>query len=206
MSPIIVGISGGSCSGKTTLARLITEMAGHDKCALIRQDDYYIDLSILSPDGALPNFDAPEALEFSLLADHLAALKAGQSIKVPTYDFPSHSRTGEFTAIDPKPLIVVEGVLVLNQPEIRAHLDHSLFISSSKKLRLSRRIERDTSKRGRTRECVLNQFNETVEPSHKRWVEPSQKFATRILAQKEYLTGRNNLARGLIEHWTGRKI
>ena len=206
MSPIIVGISGGSCSGKTTFSRTIAQMVGADKCALLRQDDYYIDLSILSPDGDLPNFDAPEALEFSLLATHLKALKAGQPIKVPTYDFASHSRTDQFTAINPRPLIIVEGMLVLNQAEIREQLDYSIFISSSKKLRLSRRIERDIAKRGRTRESVLTQFNETVEPSHKRWVEPSKKFATRILSQKEYLRGRNKLARELIQQWTAWEI
>jgi len=166
--PIIVGIAGGSCSGKTTLAKLIANMVGDERCTLIRQDDYYIDLKTLRPDGGLPNFDAPDSLEFSLLAKHLGELKAGASVKVPTYDFATHTRQQAVNLVDPRPLIIVEGILILTQADVRAQLDHSLYMKCSKRLRYSRRVARDVQKRGRSSESVAEQFNETVQPSHEK--------------------------------------
>lgn len=209
MTPIVIGIAGGSCSGKTTLSGRVFELAGEGKCTLLRQDDYYIDVSILSPKsssgGALPNFDAPNAIEFSLLAQHLAALKNGKPAEVPSYDFTTHTRNGYTTSVKPKPLIVIEGMLILHEAEIRALLDHSVFIECAEELRLNRRLTRDVTERGRSRQSVLDQFETTVEPSHKSYVEPSKKYASRIIGQAEYLENQN-LASELIQQWTGWQI
>lgn len=201
--PKIIAIAGGSGSGKTTLAQKVRETLGADQCSIISQDNYYIDVRILCPDGGLPNFDDPSALEWSLMASHLKALKSGASVQIPTYDFTRHYRGSETEIISTKPVIVLEGILILSVPEIRKVLDHSVFIKCERELRLERRFRRDVTERGRTEQSVFEQFYDNVEPSQKQWVDPSARHADRVLSQAEYLSGAKDLIPELIEHWTG---
>ncbi|NNE59065.1 MAG: uridine kinase [Hellea sp.] len=203
--PTLIGIAGGSCSGKTTLARNAAKALGPHRCSLIAQDNYYFDVRILCPDGGLPDFDAPTSLEFSLLARHLAALKQGDAVDIPTYDFTVHQRREETVRVEPRPIVILEGILILSQPEIRAQLDHSVFLRCEKHLRLARRIARDVAERGRTEEGVLAQFYETVEPSQTTWVDPSSAHASRVIEQDEYLNGGDDLIKELIAQWTASK-
>lgn len=200
--PKIIGIAGGSCSGKTTLAQSLARRLGKDSCALIAQDNYYIDVRILCPNGGLPDFDDPACLEWSLLEKHLKALKSGETIDMPSYDFTRHQRRAERRRVHPKSIILVEGILILSQENIRKELDHSLFIDCDRELRLERRFRRDVAERGRTEQSVFEQFYENVDPSQNRWVDPSALYADRVLTQEEYLDGGENLIRELIEHWT----
>jgi len=200
--PKIIGIAGGSGSGKTTLAHNIARRLGRERCALISQDNYYIDVRILCPDGGLPDFDDPSSLEWSLLAKHLSALKSGETIDMPAYDFTVHQRRAERSRVRPKQVILVEGILILSQENIREQLDHSLFIQCDREMRMERRFRRDVAERGRTEQSVFEQFYENVDPSQARWVDPSAAQAQRVLAQDEYLSGGENLVTELIEHWT----
>ena len=184
------------------MAYNIARRLGQDRCALIAQDNYYIDVRILCPDGGLPDFDDPSSLEWPLLAKHLSALKSGETIDMPSYDFTVHQRRAERSRVRPKPVIILEGILILSQDNIREKLDHSLFIQCDREQRLERRFQRDVAERGRTEQSVFKQFYENVDPSQDRWVDPSAHHAGRILSQEEYLSGGENLVTELIDHWT----
>ncbi len=200
--PKIIGIAGGSGSGKTTLAHKIYSAMGPDRCAIISQDNYYTDVRILCPDGGLPDFDNPSSLDWSLLVDHLFALKKAKTVQIPTYDFARHYRRQETGTIDPRPVIILEGILILAVPEIVATLDHSLFIQCPRELRLERRFRRDVVERGRTEQSVFEQFYENVDPSQKKWVDPSAQHAKIVLSQDEYLSCGDELVQALIQQWT----
>ena len=178
----VVGIAGGTGSGKTTLALGLMDRLGEDKGVLIPYDAYYRDLSHLSPsDRSGHNFDHPDALETELLITHLKALAAGQPVEMPRYDFETHSRIeGEVKSLDPRPVIVVEGVLVLADEALRDRLDLKIFVEAEPDTRLSRRLVRDQKERGRDTESVLRQYEATVRPLHDRFVEPSKAFADLI--------------------------
>lgn len=178
----VVGIAGGTGSGKTTLALGLMDRLGEDKGVLIPHDAYYRDLSHLSPsDRSGHNFDHPDALETELLITHLKALAAGQPVEMPRYDFETHSRIeGEVKSLDPRPVIVVEGVLVLADEALRDRLDLKIFVETEPDTRLSRRLVRDQKERGRDTESVLRQYEATVRPLHDRFVEPSKAFADLI--------------------------
>ncbi len=178
----VVGIAGGTGSGKTTLALELMDRLGEDKGVLIPNDAYYRDLSHLSPsDRSGHNFDHPDALETELLITHLKALAAGQPVEMPRYDFETHSRIeGEVKSLDPRPVIVVEGVLVLADEALRDRLDLKIFVEAEPDTRLSRRLVRDQKERGRDTESVLRQYEATVRPLHDRFVEPSKAFADLI--------------------------
>ena len=177
-APFIVGISGGSGSGKTTFARALVGKLGSDTASSIHQDNYYLDQSaIFVSDGGDVNFDHPNALEFSLLAQHLKDLHCGKSIEVPQYDFVTHTRLSESICLTPKPIVLLDGILILNDKDIRENLDLSIFIHASEEVRFSRRLKRDVQERGRSREGVLAQLNNHVKPMHDLFVEPSRKFA-----------------------------
>ncbi len=186
----IIGIAGGSCSGKTTLARAIFSFYGKSVCSLLYQDSYYLDQSHkFDRDGGAVNFDHPESIEFALLAEHLQNLRAGRSIEVPKYDFNTHKRQTSTVALQPCQILVVDGTLILSQPNVRQHFDFSFFIQCPQDLRFARRLHRDTHERGRTEKGVTDQFNLQVQPMHEQFVEPSQRFAKVILSQEEYLRG-----------------
>lgn len=174
---LIVGIAGGTGSGKTTLANELQRYFS-DSSVLISQDSYYHDLSHLSPEErSLVNFDHPNSLDFELLKDHLIHLKQGQSIEKPIYDFVSHSRVDTVEIIDSAPIIIVEGILLFAAPELRDLFDLKIFIDTDDDIRIMRRLERDIHERGRDFASVKNQYFSTVKPMHNQFVEPSKTYA-----------------------------
>jgi uridine kinase len=172
MLACVVGISGGTCSGKTTLAQLLAQRFGRD-CVTVSQDWYYRDLAALPPEArAQSNFDAPDAIEASLLATHVAALAEGENVKVPQYDFALHTRCAKTLRLAPAPIILVEGLHVIGMPELAELLTLRVFVEASDAVRLARRLARDTQERGRTAAQVTAQFEATVRPMHARFVAP----------------------------------
>jgi uridine kinase len=178
---MIVGIAGGSGSGKTTFARLVQENLGDERCCLLEQDAYYHDQSHrFDHDGGSVNFDHPDAIDFELLADHLEDLNAGRSVSVPVYDYDSHRRLTKANVLEARPIILVEGMLVLSSETLREHLDLKIFISAPEQVRLARRLLRDVRERGRDRAGVERQFAEQVRPMHDCFVEPSKTCADSV--------------------------
>ncbi len=191
---ILVGIAGGTGSGKTTIARKIYE-AFADNAVVISQDNYYRDLSHLSrEDQGRVNFDHPRSLDFDLLKEHLLLLKNGKMADEPIYDFCCHSRKKETISIDPKKIIICEGILLFAMPEIRNLFDVKIYVDTDDDIRLLRRIERDIKERGRSFESVRDQYLETVQPMHHEFVEPSKRFADFIIPRG----GENTVAISLI--------
>ncbi len=172
----IVGIAGGTASGKTTLAKLAAEALG-PRCLLISHDRYYLD--VLQPIGH--NYDAPEALDNRELARNLAELAAGHPTDLPIYDFASHCRQAKREWVQPAEIVLVEGILVLAVDAIRNQLQSAVFVDAPEPVRLQRRIDRDQVQRGRSRESILDQYNATVKPMHNRHVEPSRLHADLLL-------------------------
>jgi uridine kinase len=179
----IIGISGGSGSGKTTFARNLQSLLGDERSVILAQDSYYIDQSAhFKGDGENVNFDHPSALDFPLLAEHLALLKVGQRIRVPIYDFASHTRRKEYTPLEAHPIILLDGTLILSQDIIRPHLSASIFIETSEAVRFERRFKRDLVERGRQPDGIKKQFERQVKPMHDQFVEPSKAHATEIIS------------------------
>jgi uridine kinase len=179
----IIGISGGSGSGKTTFARKLQERLGDQASVILAQDSYYIDQSAhFKGDGENVNFDHPSALDFPLLAEHLVQLKTGRSIRVPIYDFASHTRRKEFSPLDPHQVILLDGTLILSQESIRPHLNASIFIEASETIRFERRFKRDLVERGRQPEGIKKQFERQVKPMHDLFIEPSKAYATEVIS------------------------
>jgi len=197
-SPRILAIAGGSCSGKSTLAAYLRDYIGAAHCRVVRQDDYYYDIRDRGG-SPMANFDIPEALDFALLRGNLLSFKNNQATALPTYDFTTHQRRTPTEPRNPRPLIIVEGILLLGQPELRDIFDHSLYIKCDTELRLSRRLERDTTERGRSREDVLRQFNEQVEPAQKQHVSPSQIHADMVIDQAEYVSNMTGVVEAIID-------
>jgi uridine kinase len=180
--PVIVGIAGGSASGKTTLAKRIIEILGEDHISFIGHDSYYKNLDHLSmEDRAKNNFDHPDSLDTALLIKHLQLLKAGKTIQVPTYDFNTHTRTMVSTTIEPRKVILVDGILIFAESELVQLMDLKIFVDTDDDIRLIRRIQRDTIERGRTTESIIEQYLRTVRPMHDLYVEPSKRKADIIL-------------------------
>ena len=187
----IVGIAGGTGSGKTTIARSLNDALARHEVALIEQDCYYRDLSHLSYDERTEvNFDHPDALELELLATHLDALVRGEPIDKPRYDFAKHVRMAETDRVDPTPIIIVEGILVLVDAKLRQRFDLKVFVDTDADIRLMRRIRRDLEQRGRTFAQVRKQYYESVRPMHLAFVEPSKRHADVVVPEG----GRNTVA------------
>jgi uridine kinase len=184
IKPCILGVAGGTGSGKTTVARAILEAVGEERITLIEQDSYYRDIEWRS-DGELlhHNFDHPSALDNELLTSHLAALKAGHPIEVPIYDFVLHRRTARTRRVMPQPVILLEGILIFVEPGLRELLDFKIYVDTDPDLRLIRRLGRDMTERGRTVQDVLRQYLETVRPMHLEFVEPSKRWADIIIPE-----------------------
>ncbi len=180
--PVVVGIAGGSCSGKTTVARTVVAAVGTDHCAYLQHDAYYRHLGHLPLEARHKvNFDHPDSLETELLVQHLAALRAGSAVDVPVYDFATHTRTERSVTVPPCPLVVLDGILLLADGELREQLDLSVFVDTEPDVRLMRRVERDIVERGRTLPSVLAQYEATVRPMHLEFVEPSKRHADLIV-------------------------
>ena len=177
MNPTIIGISGGSGSGKTTSA-IVLQQKIKSPSFILSQDRYYYDRShLFDHDGGMINFDHPSSIEFSLMATQLTQLKQGQNIAAPSYDFVTHQRRKETDQIAPYEFIIVDGILIFSQPPIRAILDYRFYVDADEENRFMRRISRDTKERGRTKKGVLDQINRQVKPMHDQFVEPSKKYA-----------------------------
>ncbi|MBN1147566.1 MAG: uridine kinase [Anaerolineales bacterium] len=183
-SPIVIGIAGGSGSGKTTLANLILERIGGDRIAYLQHDAYYKDLSALPPNQRVEiNFDHPDSLDSDLLAQHILQLKENRAIDLPVYDFKTHSRTAETRRVEPRPVIMVEGILIFADARLRALLEVKIFVDTDSDIRFIRRLERDIHERGRTTEMVVRQYLATVRPMHLEFVEPSKRYADVIVPE-----------------------
>lgn len=184
LSPVIlIGVAGGSGSGKTTFARMLQANLGDSFCGILSQDSYYRDLSDqFDYDGGRVNFDHPDSIEFPLLVKHLQRLKTGEDIRCPLYDFATHQRQIETHLYPCKPVVILDGILILTQSEIRAVLDFSFFIEAQEDLRFQRRMYRDVRERSRTPEGVREQFFRQVKPMHDTFVDPSRRFADKIIS------------------------
>lgn len=173
--PFFLGVCGGSGSGKTYFARGLQQLLGSEICELIYQDNFYIDQSkTFDFDGGSVNFDHPDSIEFSLLAQHMLILKSGQETKIPIYDFVTHSRKKETVPVRPKKIIIIDGILIAHAVEVRPLFDEIVFFDTPEELRFSRRLERDVKERGRDAEGVHNQFYRQVKPMHDQFVDPSK--------------------------------
>ena len=182
--PVIVGVAGGTGSGKTTIVREILRGLDPDSVLVIQHDSYYKDRSHLpKEERANVNYDHPDALETALLVEHLRQLLAGQSADIPIYEFVSHTRKLECRQVQPCKVIVVEGILILADPELRDLFDIKVFVDTDADIRFIRRMERDIAERGRTRESVVAQYKQTVRPMHLEFVEPSKRYAHVIVPQ-----------------------
>lgn len=183
-SPVVIGIAGGSGSGKTTLARLILDRIGSDRIAFLPHDAYYKDLGELPPNQrASINFDHPDSLDTQLLTEHIHTLKNNQAVNLPIYDFRTHSRTKKTYRVDPRPVIMVEGILIFTEKELRDLLEVKIFVDTDSDLRFIRRLERDIDERGRTTESVIRQYLATVRPMHLEFAEPSKRYADVIVPE-----------------------
>jgi uridine kinase len=182
--PLVIGIAGGSGSGKTTVAQEILQRVGPDRIAFLQHDSYYKDLSGLPPaQRAEVNFDHPNSLETDLLISHIAALRDGKAVEVPIYDFSRHSRTANTFTVQPRRVILVEGILIFTEAALREMFDVKIFVDTDSDLRFIRRLQRDISERGRTTESVIKQYQLTVRPMHMEFVEPSKRYADVIIPE-----------------------
>jgi uridine kinase len=182
--PFVVGIAGGTGSGKTTVAHKLASAMPAGRCVTIEHDAYYRDQGHLSPeDRATINYDHPASLESSLLVSHLRELRGGRAIEVPIYDFATHTRRSETRTVAPARVIVVEGILVFTEPALREQMDIKIFVDTDPDIRLMRRIRRDLEQRGRTFQSVRDQYYATVRPMHIEHVEPTKRWADLIIPE-----------------------
>ena len=182
--PILIGIAGGTGSGKTSVANAILAEFPSSEVALIQQDSYYHNLKHLHFDErATVNFDHPDAVDFNKMGEDLQLLMADETIKIPIYDFNTHTRTDKTLTIGNHHIIVLEGILALFDEKIRNMMDIKLYVDTPDDIRIIRRIKRDINKRGRTFESVIEQYYNTVRPMHQQFVEPSKKFANIIIPE-----------------------
>jgi uridine kinase len=186
-TPLVIGIAGGSGSGKTTVSQSILQRADPNLVAYIQHDSYYKDLSALAPaQRATTNFDHPNSLETDLMVEHVRRLKAGSSVDIPTYDFTTHTRQKETLHVETKPIVLVEGILLFTDERMRELCDLKLFVDTDADLRFIRRLQRDIKERGRTTESVIQQYQATVRPMHLEFVEPSKRYADLIIPEGGY--------------------
>ena len=191
MKPFVIGVAGGSGSGKTTVVSQIIKSLGDDQVSLLEHDKYYRDRGDLRlEERAALNYDHPDSLETDLLVQHVKALRAGSAVEVPVYDFARHAREAGTTTVFPRRAIIVEGILIFADPDLRKLLDVKVFVDADDDTRFIRRLQRDLSERGRTVNSVIDQYLGTVKPMHLEFVEPSKRYADVIIP----LGGHNTVA------------
>ena len=191
---LVIGIAGGSGSGKTTLVKNLVETFGQ-QLTVVSHDNYYRRLDELTYEQrCLVNYDEPAAFENDLMARHLDCLRRGESVECPVYDFTVHNRSDETVVIEPKKVIVVEGILIFADEELRERMDIRIFVDTDADIRLCRRIKRDVNKRARSLESVLLQYQQTVKPMHEKYVEPSKRYADLVVPEG----GKNTVALDMI--------
>jgi uridine kinase len=196
---LIIGIAGGTGSGKTTVVQQIVEELPEEEVCIISQDSYYKDTSDMSYEERVRiNFDHPQAIDFDLLVTHLKELRNGRPIDQPVYSFVEHNRTGDTVKTYPKKVIIVEGILILTHPEIREMFDVKLFVHADSDERLIRRLKRDMAERGRDLNEVLNRYQSNLKPMHQQFIEPTKEFADIIIPTNKYNKVAVQLIRSII--------
>lgn len=183
-APVTIGVAGGSGSGKTTVSNAIFERVGTEHIAYLEHDAYYKDIRDI-PHGhtSIINFDHPDALETPLLIEHIQALRAWQPAPVPIYDFTTYCRTPDVRVVEPQPIILVEGILVFSEPDLRRLFDVRIYVDTDADIRFIRRLKRDIAERGRTMDSVIEQYLHSVRPMHRDFVEPSKRYADVIIPE-----------------------
>lgn len=185
--PILIGICGGTGSGKSTVAKAIFESLPEKNISIIEQDAYYRDQTHLSLEERIKtNYDHPLAFDTDLLVEHMATLLQGKAIEKPNYNFSNHTRETFTTRIEPKDIIILEGIMILEEKRLRDLMDIKIFVDTDADVRIIRRIVRDIQERGRTLDSVINQYIHTVKPAHEQFIEPTKKFADLIIPEGGY--------------------
>lgn len=196
---LIIGIAGGTGSGKTTVVQQIVEEIPVDEVCVISQDSYYKDTSDLSYDERVEiNFDHPQSIDFDLMVDHLKLLRQGEAFEQPIYSFVEHNRTDETILTQPRSVVIVEGILVLTHPEVRDMFDIKVYVHADSDERLIRRLKRDVKDRGRDIKEVLDRYQNTLKPMHQEFIEPTKEFADIIIPTNRYNTVAVELIRNII--------
>ncbi len=199
-TPLVIGIAGGSGSGKTTVAQAILQRVGAHRISFLQHDAYYKDLRALPPvQRAEVNFDHPNSLESDLLIQHIKQLMNNRSVKVPIYDFSTHSRTDQTYFVQARSVILVEGILLFVESELRGLFNVKIFVDTDSDLRFIRRLQRDLAERGRTTESVIKQYLSTVRPMHLEFVEPSKRYADVIIPEGGFNTAALDMVVARIE-------
>lgn len=184
MTPFLIGLAGGTGSGKTTVANAIVKRVGEERIAILSHDSYYRDFVDLPKDILdRQNFDHPDSLETELLVRHLKALKQGMVVETPIYDFKVHRRGAESRRVEPRKVILVDGILIFAEPELRKLFDVRIYVDTDADIRFIRRLKRDIAERGRSVESVVTQYESTVRPMHMEFVEPSKRYADLIIPE-----------------------
>jgi len=197
---LILGIAGGTGCGKTTVVNQIIKELPEDEIGIISQDSYYKANDHLSfEERELINFDHPRSIDFELLTQHLKDLKAGKSINQPVYSFVHHNRTGDFILTKPRKVMIVEGILIFTNPELREMFDIKIFVHADVDERLIRRLRRDIAERGRDMEEVLTRYQNTLKPMHEQFIEPTKSFADIIIPNDRYNTVATDIVRTVIK-------
>jgi uridine kinase len=185
--PVTIAVAGGTGSGKTTISTALLERVGAHNIAYLPHDTYYKDINhIPLHERDLRNFDHPNALDTHLLIENIKQLQQWQATEIPIYDFTRHERSGSWQHVEPQPIILVEGILILAEPELRELFDVKIFVDTDADVRFIRRLQRDIAERGRTTESVINQYMKTVRPMHMEFVEPSKRYADVIIPEGGY--------------------
>jgi uridine kinase len=196
---LIIGIAGGTGSGKTTVVHQIMNELPKEEVGIISQDSYYKDNKNLAyEERILINFDHPRAIDFELLVSHLKALKQGEVINQPVYSFVKHNRTDDTVVTHPRKVMIVEGILILANPELRELFDIKIYVHADSDERLIRRLKRDIAERGRDMEEVLNRYQNTLKPMHQQFIEPTKAFADIIIPNDKYNTVAIDVVRAVI--------
>ncbi len=204
---MIIGICGGTGSGKTTIARAIVESVGARKVVLVEQDSYYRNLADMPLDERKQaNFDHPDSLDSDMLVNHLLRLKQGLAVEMPLYDFKTHTRSNKIEVIEPRPVVIVEGILIFAEPRVLDLLDVRVYVDTPDDIRLIRRLKRDITERGRTFERTLEQYERTIRPMHFEFVEPSKRHADIIIPEGGQMGVSVDVLCGLVREKLGKEL